>query len=59
METPGTSGFDAEERDQEDTGADSAADASRLDETEVDQDTDVAPEGVVPGDEDLEDRGDV
>jgi hypothetical protein len=59
METPETPGLDPDELDQEDTGADSAAEAGRLDETEVDQDADVAPEGVVSDDEELEDRGDV
>ena len=38
METPETEGFPPEEQDQEDTGADSAEDAGRLDETETDQD---------------------
>ena len=52
METPETEGFPPEEQDQEETGADSAEDASRTDE-----DTEVAPEGVV--DEENEDRGDV
>ena len=35
METPEQEGFPPEEQDQEDTGADSADDASRLDETEA------------------------
>lgn len=50
METPETEGFPSEEQDQEDTGADSAEDAARLDETETEN------EGVA---EELEDRGDV
>jgi hypothetical protein len=37
METPETEGFPPEEQDQEDTGADSAEDASRLDEEDVEQ----------------------
>ena len=37
METPETEGFPPEEQDQEDTGADSAEDASRLDQQELEQ----------------------
>jgi hypothetical protein len=35
METPETEGFPPEEQDQEDTGADSAEDASRLDQEQL------------------------
>jgi hypothetical protein len=38
METPETEGFPPEEQDQEDTGADSAEDASKVDQEQVDQD---------------------
>jgi hypothetical protein len=44
METPETEGIPPEEQDQEDTGADSAADAAKLDQEKLD--------------EELEDRGD-
>ena len=37
METPEQEGIAPEEQDQEDTGADSAEDASRLDQEELDQ----------------------
>jgi hypothetical protein len=37
METPEQEGFPPEEQDQEDTGADSAEDASRLDQEDLDQ----------------------
>lgn len=37
METPETEGFPPEEQDQEDTGADSAEDASRLDQDDVER----------------------
>ena len=37
METPEQEGFPPEEQDQEDTGADSAQDASRLDQEDLDQ----------------------
>ena len=37
METPETEGFPPEEQDQEDTGADSAEDAARLDQDDVEQ----------------------
>jgi hypothetical protein len=37
METPETEGFPPEEQDQEDTGADSAEDASRLDQEDVER----------------------
>jgi hypothetical protein len=50
METPETEGIPPEEQDQEDTGADSAADAAKLDQEQLEQ------EQV---DEELEDRGDV
>jgi hypothetical protein len=40
VETPETEGFPPGEQDQEDTGADSAEDASRLDETEAEADAD-------------------
>jgi hypothetical protein len=55
METPETEGIPPEEQEQEDTGADSAEDAGRLDETEVDSDS-AATESVQ---EELEDRGNV
>jgi|tagenome__1003787_1003787.scaffolds.fasta_scaffold19672775_2 hypothetical protein len=55
METPETEGIPPEEQEQEDTGADSAADAARLDETEADTDS-AATESVQ---EELEDRGNV
>ena len=45
METPETEGFPPDEQDQEDTGADSAEDASRLDETEADADQQEGGEG--------------
>jgi hypothetical protein len=37
METPEQEGFPPEEQDQEDTGADSAEDASRLDQEDLEQ----------------------
>jgi len=37
METPEQEGFPPEEQDQEDTGADSAEDASRLDQEDLDR----------------------
>jgi hypothetical protein len=37
METPETEGFPPEEQDQEDTGADSAEDASRFDQEDLEQ----------------------
>jgi len=37
METPETEGFPPEEQDQEDTGADSAEDAARLDQDDLEQ----------------------
>jgi hypothetical protein len=37
METPETEGFPPEEQDQEDTGADSAEDASKVDQEQVEQ----------------------
>jgi F0F1-type ATP synthase epsilon subunit len=52
METPETEGFPPEEEDQEDTGADSAADAATLDQEEIEK-----REQEV--DEQLEDRGDL
>jgi hypothetical protein len=45
METPESQGIPPEEQDQEDTGADSAADAAKLEQEDLD--------------EELEDRGDV
>jgi hypothetical protein len=39
METPETEGFPPEEQDQEDTGADSAEDAARPDQEELDQES--------------------
>jgi hypothetical protein len=45
VETPETEGFPPGEQDQEDTGADSAEDASRLDETEADADERESDEG--------------
>jgi hypothetical protein len=40
METPETEGFPPEEQDQEDTGADSAEDASRLDQEDLEREQD-------------------
>jgi hypothetical protein len=37
METPETEGFPREEQGQEDTGADSAEDASRLDQEDIER----------------------
>jgi hypothetical protein len=37
METPETEGFPPEEQDQEDTGADSAEDATKVDQEDLDQ----------------------
>ena len=47
METPETEGFPPEEQDQEETGADSAEDATKPDQEQLENQ------------EELEDRGDV